>query len=208
MACAAVCALGMYVNATFIASGFLMNLLSIIVSVYLIYQVSNKSNSENSRMGYLAAFAFQMGFLVGPAMHYLVHMESELVIMAVLYTSIAFVSFSCISLFSKRRSYLFLGSIIVTLVQGLILYRVFGWLLGYSYGADGLMYLMFGLLVACLYIIYDTQMIIERAERGDKDVVGHALLLFIDLFDLFIKILRILIKLNEDKKKDERNKKK
>lgn len=51
---------------------------------------------------------------------------------------------------------------------------------------------MFGLLIACLYIIYDTQVIIERAENGDKDVPTHTMLLFIDLFDLFIKILRIL----------------
>ena len=69
-------------------------------------------------------------------------------------------------------------------------------------------YLLIGLLVECLYIIYDTQLIIERAERGDKDVVGHALLLFVDLFDLFIKILQILIKLSqEEKRKKEKNRK-
>jgi FtsH-binding integral membrane protein len=32
-------------------------------------------------------------------------------------------------------------------------------------------------------------MIIERAELGDKDVITHAMTLFIDLFDLFIRIL-------------------
>jgi FtsH-binding integral membrane protein len=41
-------------------------------------------------------------------------------------------------------------------------------------------------------------MIIERAENGDKDVITHAMLLFVDLFDLFVKILQILIKLKED----------
>lgn len=39
LACAAFCALGMYANATFIASGFLMNLVSILVSFYLIFQI-------------------------------------------------------------------------------------------------------------------------------------------------------------------------
>jgi hypothetical protein len=36
---------------------------------------------------------------------------------------------------------------------------------------------------------------IEKAERGDRDVVKHSLELFIDLFDMFIKIVEILMKL-------------
>jgi Bax inhibitor 1 len=80
---------------------------------------------------------------------------------------------------------------------------LFGWLFGLQF--YNLTYLMFGLLTACLYIIYDTQMIIERAERGDKDVISHTATLFVDLFDLFIRILKILIELqkdNDNKKKD------
>jgi len=42
------------------------------------------------------------------------------------------------------------------------------------------------------------------AERGDKDIPSHTMMLFIDLFDLFIKILQILMKLKEG---DENNKK-
>jgi len=72
----------------------------------------------------------------------------------------------------------------------MFLYRLVGWITGY--GGFGLGYAMCGLLVACLYIIYDTQVIIERSERGDKDVPTHTMMLFIDLFDLFIRILRIL----------------
>jgi Bax inhibitor 1 len=107
-----------------------------------------------------------------------------------------------ISLFSKRRSFIYLGGLIVTLVQGMVIYRLAGWLFGYS--TYNMIYLMFGLFVACLYIIYDTQMIVEKSERGDRDIPTHTMTLFIDMFDLFIKILQILIKLNEDKKKDER----
>jgi len=66
---------------------------------------------------------------------------------------------------------------------------------------------MIGLLTACLYVIYDTQMIIERAERGDKDEISHALTLFMDVFDLFIKILRILMELQKKQEADNRKKK-
>jgi hypothetical protein len=32
-------------------------------------------------------------------------------------------------------------------------------------------------------------MIIERAERGEKDVPTHTMILFVDLFELFIKVV-------------------
>ena len=63
---------------------------------------------------------------------------------------------------------------------------------------------MITLLVACMYVIYDTQMIIENAERGNRDVPKDTLMLFVDLVDLFIKVLRILLELSEDKKKKKR----
>lgn len=138
-------------------------------------------------MGCLAGIAFQMGFLVGPAMHLIVEVYPQIVLQAVLYTASAFTSFSLISLCSKRRSFLFIGGIIVSLIQGMVLYRVFGWLFGWK--TYNLTYLMFGLFVGCLYIIYDTQLIVERAELGDKDVISHTMILFVDLFDLFIRIL-------------------
>jgi FtsH-binding integral membrane protein len=195
----------MKANATFIVSGFFLHLASIILSVYLIYQVANKRNSEDMRMLYLAGLAFQLGFLIGPAIHMIYAFHPEILTQAVLYTATAFTSFSLISVLSKRRSMLFVGSIIFTLVQGLLLYRLFGWLLGYSY--MNMVYLMVGLLTACLYVIYDTQLIIEKAEHGDNDVISHTMLLFIDLFDLFVKILQILIKLKEENERDKRKKK-
>ena len=57
-----------------------------------------------------------MGFLVGPTMHLLVSVYPELVLQAVLYTATAFTSFTAISMFSKRRSFLFVGGILASLV--------------------------------------------------------------------------------------------
>ncbi len=67
--CSLICATGMWVNSALILSGFIMNMLSIICTIYLVYQISNKRNSEDSRMIFLGALAFQLGFLVGPAIH-------------------------------------------------------------------------------------------------------------------------------------------
>jgi hypothetical protein len=119
---------------------------------------------------------------------------------------ILFASFSAISIFSKRRSYLFLGGIISTLVSCMMMYRFFSWITGYGYAAYGMGYLMISLFVACMYIIYDTQMIIERAEVfGEKDVPKHTMILFMDLFDLFIKIVQLLLELQKSDKKKKRD---
>ena len=47
----------------------------------------------------------------------------------------------------------------------------------------------------------------ERAERGNKDLPRDTLLLFVDLFELFVKILQILMKLKEDRENNERRRK-
>ncbi|CAG0892116.1 unnamed protein product [Darwinula stevensoni] len=49
-----------------------------------------------------------------------------------------------------------------------------------------------GLAVACGFIMYDTQIIIERCHWRDKDVVRDAVMVFFDLFDVFQLLLRIL----------------
>ena len=149
-----------------------------------------------------------LGFLVGPAIHMIAEVEPIILIQAVSYTAIIFGSFTAIAMFSKRRSYLFLGGIISSIMTCMFWYRSLSWLLGYSYSYNtmNMVYMMIGLFTACLYIIFDTQMIIERAERGDKDVPTHTMTIFMDLFDLFIKILRVLIKLSEENKKKEKKK--
>lgn len=189
--CTFICALGMWMNAFTILSGFMWAIASMIAMGYLMYKVSNVYEDEKTRLGYLWALSFFMGFLVGPVMHHLAEFEPMILVQAVSYTAIIFGSFSAIAAFSKRRSYLFLGGIISSLLSCLFWYSTLAWLFGWSRvgGEFGMIYLMVGLFVACIYIIYDTQLIIERAERGDKDVPNHTMILFLDLFDLFIKIV-------------------
>jgi len=64
----------------------------------------------------------------------------------------------------------------------------------------------FGLLVFLGYIIYDTQMIIEKADHGDYDYLKHSLDLFIDFVAVFVRLLVIMAK-NADSKSREGKKK-
>jgi FtsH-binding integral membrane protein len=202
MACTLACAFGMWVNASFVLNGFLMVILSMVCSIYLIYRISNRRDTENNRTLFLGAFAFFLGYLVGPGIHMIAEFQPKILMQALVYTACSFGSFSAISLFSKRRSLLFLGSTISSMISFMVLYQLIGWLTGS--GHMNMVYMMFSLLLACLWVIYDTQVIIERAENGDKDVPTHTMMLFIDLFELFIKILRILMELSE-RKSDENN---
>lgn len=52
--------------------------------------------------------------------------------------------------------------------------------------------LYIGLAVMCGFIVYDTQLIVEKARRGDKDYVMHSVELFIDFVAVFKRLLIIL----------------
>ena len=67
----------------------------------------------------------------------------------------------------------------MTLLQGMFLYSLFGWFTG---NAIGLGYIMVSLFVACMWIIFDTQVIVEQSENGVREVPDHAMMLFVDLF--------------------------
>jgi len=55
--------------------------------------------------------------------------------------------------------------------------------------------------------MFDTQVIIEKARRGDKDFVAHSLDLFIDFVQVFRKVL-ILLMQKEQKQDNNKNEKK
>jgi len=193
------CGVGMWMNETLMIGGFIMMILFMFLQMFFIYQVKNPNNSEQSQIGYLLALAFAMGFMVGPGIHAIAAVNPAMLTQGVLYTTTAFGSFSAVSLFSERRSFLFLGGIISTMLSVLCMYSMVGWLMGGS--SFGLGYIMCSLFVACLWIIFDTQVIIEQSEAGHKNVPDHSMTLFIDLFRLFIKILQVLQALEQNKNK-------
>ena len=112
-----------------------------------------------------------------------------------------FVSFSLFSLMTKRRSMLFLGGFISSALSMMFFAQLFSWMFGLGL-AFSIWYNIIGVWVFALYVIFDTQMIIEKSDRGDMDVAGHALELFIDLVQIFVKILKILGESEKKKSKD------
>lgn len=147
------CALGMWLNATFIIQGFLLMMAFIGLSAFCTYQTRNPVNSENVQIAYMLGLAFSMGFISGPGINHFAEVKPELLLQAVLYTMGAFGSFTAVSLFSQRRSFLFLGGIASSMMSVMFMYSMIGWFMG---SAFGLGYIMISLFITCIWIIFDT----------------------------------------------------
>ncbi|NXD88444.1 BI1 inhibitor, partial [Halcyon senegalensis] len=52
--------------------------------------------------------------------------------------------------------------------------------------------LYLGLMIVCGFVLFDTQLIIEKAESGDKDYIWHCVDLFLDFVNIFRELLMIL----------------
>lgn len=110
-------------------------------------------------------------------------------------TTTIFAAFSAAALFTKRRQYLFLGGVlgsILTFMCLLSLLRFFVPSLGSVFSSTAELFV--GLVVFCAYVLFDTQMIVEKASGGDRDSVWHAMELFIDFIAIFVRIVIILMR--------------
>merc|ERR1719197_732603 len=142
----------------------------------------------------LGAFGFMKGIVLAPLCQAALDIDPSLLITAFLATTAVFTAFSLGAMFSKRRSYLYIGGILGTTLFYMLLGNLASWFLP-ALGPlmlEANIYL--GLAVFCGYVVYDTQVIIEKAEQGRFNFVAHALELFIDFAAIFVRILIILMR--------------
>lgn len=152
------------------------------------------------RLGLLSGFAFCTGLGLGPLLQMSFYINTTLVPTAFLLTSVIFVSFTLAALYTQRAQFLFLGGLLgsgLSLMLMLSLANIF-----FQSRLIFQVELYGGLLLFCGFILYDTQLIIERRRQGDKDYIWHSLMLFVDFVNVFRHILIILMQ------KEERNNKK
>ncbi|XP_011494613.1 PREDICTED: bax inhibitor 1 [Ceratosolen solmsi marchali] len=177
----------MYTN--FLQAGLLSTLGTLGLIFALICTPDNGKN-RSLRLGYLLGFAFLTGFGMGPLLANVISVDPSIVLTALIGTTVVFVSFSISSLLSEQGRWLYLGGTLMSALNIMVLLS-----LGNILFRSQMIYQIhfyLGLLVMCGFIIYDTQLIVEKNRMGSKDYIAHSLDLFIDFINVFRHLLVIL----------------
>lgn len=202
----AVCTFGVYANVAWHVGGLFTMLAGVgcLATLVLVGESSYQAVSLK-RYGLLAGFAFCQGTLIGPLVNMALSINSGLIFTALLGTTVVFGCFSLSALLTRRRTYLFLGGWLSSAVLVLFAMRMSSWIFGFKLMQMQLE-LYFGLIVFSLYVLFDTQIIVEKASAGDFDHIKHAVDLFIDFIAVFVRVLVILM--NNSQKREEKKEKK
>ncbi|XP_011617405.1 probable Bax inhibitor 1 [Takifugu rubripes] len=202
-ACMLVAAAGSYVHVvTRLFQGGLLSALGSLAMIVWLGMTPHSPESERKRMAILAGFAFLTGLGLGPTLDFVIAVNPSIIITAFMGTSVIFICFTLSALYAKRRSYLFLGGTLMSALSLLLLLSLFNIFLGSVVLFKANMYV--GLLIMCGFVLFDTQLIIEKAENGDKDYVWHCVELFLDFVAIFRKLMVILAMNDKDKKKEKK----
>uniref|UniRef100_A0A3P8Z1L8 Transmembrane BAX inhibitor motif-containing protein 6 n=1 Tax=Esox lucius TaxID=8010 RepID=A0A3P8Z1L8_ESOLU len=198
--CMFVSAAGAYVHVvTRLFQGGLLSMLGSLAMMAWLAMTPHSPQTEKKRLAILSGFAFFTGNLIFCL--FCLPLTS-IIVTAFLGTSVIFVCFTLSALYAQRRSYLFLGGTLMSGLSILLLVSFLNMFLGSVMLFKAHIYL--GLAIMCGFVLFDTQLIIEKAEMGDKDYIWHSVDLFLDFITIFRKLMVILAMNEKDSKKKER----
>lgn len=171
---------------------------SILGLICMIAFLSAEKASQTVKYSLFLGFGFLQGLSVGPLCARALHVDPSILITALVATTCIFICFSLAALYAEKRSYLYLGGGLASWTLVLSLMGLLNIFLRFEFLFN--LQLAIGLLIFIGYVVYDTQMIILKAETGDRNHLRHAFELFVDFVAIFVRILIILLK-NAEKKK-------
>ncbi|GIX62303.1 bax inhibitor 1, putative [Babesia caballi] len=144
--------------------------------------------------------AFAEGLLLRQLLHVMFTINPEIVTTALFGTIAIFACFSLGSLLMASRTALYLGSLAFSLTSYVALVRLTN-IFVKSRLADDLSDIVM-LVAFCGFVIFDTQITLTDFDRGSRDVLAHALMLYCDVMNIFVKLIRILYEKEKKKEKE------
>jgi len=191
-------AIGSVIHLLFNIGGMLTTFGAIALIFVLMMTPPNQDN-HLMRLSYLFGIGFLQGCSIGQLIGIVLELDPSIIVTAFSGTVAVFACFTASALLAERRSMLFMGGM---LSSGLSLLCWIGFLnlfFGSTFAFNIQLYL--GLLVFSGFVVFDTQLIIEKASAGSRDYVAHSLDLFLDFVAIFVRLLVILTRNSNNKKK-------
>lgn len=188
MAAAVGSAIHLFTN--ILQAGFLSGIGALVFFGLLMATPDDNGKTLKLRMGYLLGFTTLTGVGMGPLLEHVIAVNPSIIVTALVGTAVVFVSFSLCSIFAERGKWLYLGGTLMTLLTSLMVLSLANLFFGSSLVFQAQLYL--GLFAMCGFVLYDTQLIIEKRRMGSKDFVSHSLDLFVDFIGIFRRLLIIL----------------
>lgn len=180
---------------------FLTTLLSLGLLVAL-FTVQDNGKNQHVRLSILVGFAFTTGLGLGPLLDVVVSVDPSIVATAFVATCAVFACFSLSALYSDHCRWIYIGGTLMSILSMMFVLSLANLFFG-SYLLFQ-MHLYLGLILFCFFVLYDTQLIIEKRKRGERDYIRHSVDLFIDLVSIFRHLLVILTQ-KESSRREKRN---
>lgn len=144
-----------------------------------------------ARLSMLYGFGALEGLVLAPLVGATAAVAPSAVAGALIGTGAVFTGFTAIALLAKSRSLLTIGGPLFGSLLGLIVLQIAGFFIPSLAPIAHSVSLYGGLGLFSLYISYDTQRMIENARYGQADYVNDSLALFINLVNVFVRLLSI-----------------
>lgn len=183
-------------------------LLSAFISIGLVLGlIFNPDNGKNlvQRFSMLMGIGAFTGHSLGLLLEQVIYLNPAIVVTALVGTATIFSCLTASAFFANRGKYLYLGGLLMSAISTMALLNL-GNLFFRSYIVQDIS-LYLGLIVMAGFVLFDTQMIMEKYHMGNNDFIGHSLDLFYDVISIFRRLLVILAQReeNNDRRKRKNN---
>lgn len=179
-------------------AGFITALVTIGL-IFWLKSVPHEPKNVAKRVGILCGIGALTGISLGPLLRYAAFLDPSIITTAFMGACVVFGSFSLAALYNRDRTYLYLGGTLLSVLSWMMLASLANIFFRSALIWQAQVYV--GLVIFSLFVLYDTQMIIEKRRMGDDDFIWHSVDLFFDFVQIFQKLLIILSQKEESKKK-------
>jgi FtsH-binding integral membrane protein len=193
-------ALGAYIHLIGLWQAGLLTFIGSIGFLLAMMMTEHKPQNLGKRFGYMIGFALCSGLSLGPLIDMVGLIDPSILPTAFLGTCVIFACFTLASLMSTDRKFLYLGGFLMSGLSWLFMLSLMNIFFGSRLLFEFNLYA--GLFIFCGFVLYDTQLIIEKKRMGNDDYLWHSVELFIDFINIFRRLLIILASKEKKKRND------